>query len=101
MALKVELKPHTCEKKTSIGVVEQEFDQFLLIVNDNHVGYVGKHNNAHINFIQRLPRAVTQEIAKEVGRLKSEDVTPKVNEPPTDDEVRDVLKELEERDDDN
>lgn len=101
MALKVELKPHTCQKKTPIGVIEQEFDQFLLIVNDNHVGYVGKHEGAHINFITKLPRSITQEIANEVGRLKSEQVVPKVNEPPSDEEVREVLKELEERDDDD
>lgn len=101
MALKVELKPHTCTKQTVLGPIEQEFDQQLVIVNDTHVGYVGNHAGAHINFITRLPRSVTSEIAKEVGRLKSEEVTPKVSEPPTDEEVRAVLKELENQDGDD
>jgi len=96
MAISVRLVPHTAKKKTILGEIDQEFDQSYVFANDHHVGYVGKQAGAHINFTIQLPRSVKQEIAAAIGKLKGEVETPPVVEMPTDEQVREALKKLDE-----
>lgn len=99
----VELLPQKLKQRHNfLGEIEVETDQFLLVVNGKHLGYVGKHPGAHISFITDLPQSIQSEIAKEVALLKNEAEAPKTTAPVSDEQVNEALRAMaNESDDDN
>lgn len=91
----VKLLPQVVKQRHNIlGEVEVETDQFLLVVNGRHLGYVGKHPGAHISFVTDLPQSIQQEIAVQVAALKNEPEAPKTTAPVSDEQVNEALRAI-------
>lgn len=91
----VELLPHKLKQRHNVlGEIEVETDQFLLVVNGKHLGYVGKHSGAHISFVTDLPQSIQQEIAVQVATLKNEEHAPKTTAPVSDEQVNEALRAM-------
>ncbi len=91
----VELLPQKLKQRHNVlGEIEAETDQFLLVVNGKHLGYVGKHPGAHISFVTDLPQSIQQEIAAQVATLKNEEQAPKTTAPVSDEQVNEALRAI-------
>lgn len=91
----VKLLPQTIKQQhRMLGEIDVETDQYLVVVNGNVLGYVGKHPGAHISFVTDLPQSIQSEIAKQVAELKQEPEAPKTTAPVSDDQVNEALRAI-------
>lgn len=66
----VELRPHIAKRiKSSLGEFVEEFDQWMLYLDGQHIGYVPKRRGAHISLVRRFPEEMQQAIKAEVEKL--------------------------------
>ena len=95
--MKVWLKPHTGFIDTPVGKVEVEHDQYYVFYNGHHVGYVGKADNAPLNFVLALPQQLIDEIKAKTEAIKG--TIGGVGVPPSEEEIREAFGDEEEDDD--
>lgn len=66
----VELRPHIAKRiSNSLGEFVEEFDQWMLYLDGQHIGYVPKRPGAHISLIRRFPEEMQLAIKAEVEKL--------------------------------
>lgn len=98
--MKVVLRPHVGIQRSPIGPIEVEHNQWIVIADGLHVGYIGKDAGSPLNLIFGFPESFVRELKKEVAILVGSAFPVAV--PPSDEEVREhmaVLNNVEEGDD--
>lgn len=100
MNLEVQLKPQTIVEKTAIGSFLTKIGQSQVFANGKVVGHICDPPEAPLNFCERLPEAVRQQIRDRVAQLRGLSTTTEGGSPPDPDTVRAMIAELNPPDDD-